>query len=289
MVQRSAVFGAVLIVSTLLACKALEQNQSAPQGSAVGAATEATGSDVTFKRIVPRSGTKGTVNRKTSSKFTLDGKVLRETSVLDAAMEVKFSDEFRITKASIDVKEFYTTSQEGSGSEKKSVSPLSGSTYMVTRYDDGSLGAQDASGNKVASSTLKLIKDEFGSSFEKSQDAAFLPDRPVKLQEKLVPASDSMIAMLGLKDDGNTLIDGTEFFLKSAAGSRATFDASMTMTQKISSNMRVRAKLKGTIEMRPEGAWIIGVDLKGPLTLLDGSGNEKGTGDVAITATQTFD
>jgi hypothetical protein len=37
------------------------------------------------------------------------------------------------------------------------------------------------------------------------------------------------------------------------------------------------AKLKGTIDIKPAGTWMLGVDLKGPLTLIDGAGKEKGT------------
>ncbi len=289
MVRRSASLGVFAIVSVLLACKGLDKAQSESQGSAPVATPAATSNEVAFKRMVAKAGTKATVSRKTTTKFNMDGKVYRDTSVLDATWEVKSSDEFRITRASIEVKEMYSTTQEGSGSEKKSVSPLSGSTYLVTRYDDGSLGAQDAGGNKVPGTTLKLLKDEFGSSFEKNQDAAFLPDRPLKLQEKLVPSSDDMLRMLGIKDDGNTLIDGTEFILNKVEGARATFDATMTMTQKIGSGLRVRSKLKGTMVLRPEGAWLVGIDLKGPLSLLDSGGNEKGSGDLSMVATQTFD
>jgi len=32
----------------------------------------------------------------------------------------------------------------------------------------------------------------------------------------------------------------------------------------------------------------VGFDLKGPVTILDGSGNEKGSGELGIVATQTF-
>lgn len=290
MVHRSTSFGLVAILAALLACKGLDKGQPEQSTAASGTAPTAAANEVTFKRSVPKVGTKAKVSRKTTTKFTMEGKVFRETTVLEANWDVKGTDEFRITKAGIDVKEMYSTSQEGTGTEKKSVSPLAGSTYIVTRYDDGSLGAQDGSGNKVPSSTLKLIKDEFGSGFEKNQDAAFIPDRAVKLEEKLVPASDDMLKTLGIRDDGNTLIDGTEFFLKSSSGERATFDASMTMTQKVpGTGLRVRSKLKGTLELRPDGAWIVGFDLKGPLTVLDSSGKEKGSGDLAFTATQTFE
>jgi hypothetical protein len=265
---------------------------SAPVASAVAptASVAAASGEVSFDKRVPKAGTRASGTRKTSSKFTLNGKTYRETSLLESEAVVKESDEFRITKASIEVKEMYTTSQEGTGSEKRSVSPLAGSTYVVTRNEDGKLSALDSGGDKVPAATLKLIKEEFGSSFEKNQDAAFLPDRPLKLEEKLMPSSDSMLSALGIKDDGNTLIDGTEFFLKSVAGAKATFDVTMTMTQKVpGAGLRVRSKLKGKIEMRPDGAWIVGVNLKGPITILDGSGNEQGSGELSMVGTQSFE
>ena len=286
-----------LLVSSLLACKAFNKDDGADKGEAPAAASAAAApasaapvsNEVTFTKKVPKPGIKGATTRKTASKFTMSGKTFRENSFLEGDFLIKESDEFRVTKASLDVKELYTTSQEGTGSEKRSVSPLAGSSYIVTRAGDGKLSAQDSGGNNVPATTLKLIKDEFGSSFEKNQDAAFLPDRPLKLEEKLMPASDTMLRALGIKDDGNTLIDGTEFFLRSAADGKAKFDATLTMTQKIpGAGLRVRAKLSGNLEMMTDGAWIVAIDLKGPLTILDGSGNEKGSGDLSMVATQTF-
>ena len=68
-----------------------------------------------------------------------------------------------------------------------------------------------------------------------------------------------------------------------------SFDVTMTMTQKIpGAGLRVRAKLTGKLEMQEDGAWVVGFDLKGPVTILDGSGNEKGSGELGIVATQTF-
>jgi len=286
-----------LLVSSLLACKAFNKDDGADKGEATAAASAAAApasaapvsTEVTFTKKVPKPGIKGASTRKTASKFTMSGKTFRENSFMEGDFLVKESDEFRVTKASVDVKELYTTSQEGTGSEKRSVSPLAGSSYIVTRAGDGKLSAQDSGGNNVPAATLKLIKDEFGSSFEKNQDAAFLPDRPLKLEEKLMPASDTMLRALGIKDDGNTLIDGTEFFLRSVADGKAKFDATLTMTQKIpGAGLRVRAKLSGNLEMLTDGAWIVAIDLKGPLTILDSSGNEKGSGDLSMVATQTF-
>jgi hypothetical protein len=290
MVDRFRVATAIACVGALLACKALkrESQQSAPAATA-SAAAPAAPTDIAFTTVVPKNGTKVSTSHQTNSKFTMDGKVYRNNSATTVTFEVQSSDEFRVTKAALDVKELYTITQEGAASEKKTVNPLAGSRYTVTRSDDGTLSALDSNGAKIPASQLKLIKEEFGSGFEKDQTGAFLPDRPVKIGEKLNPASDSVLRMLEIKDDGKTTFDGTEFILRSATPERATFDVAMTMTQKLAANLRLRAKLKGTIDIKPAGTWLLGVDLKGPLTLLDGSGKEKGTGDLSVSGTQTYE
>ncbi|HSC87958.1 MAG TPA: hypothetical protein VLC09_11830 [Polyangiaceae bacterium] len=297
MVRLTAPFGILALTFALAGCdqKQAGSEQAPPAAPAASAAAAPTPqppakpTEVTFVKKVPTTGIKATFSRKTSTKFTMGEKAFRESSVMEAAFDVKASDEFRVTKGGLEVKELYTTSQDGTGSEKKSVSPLAGSSYVVTRNDDGKLAALDSGGDKVSASTLKLLSEEYGTFFEKSRDAEFLPDRALKLEEKLMPSSDTMLSALGIKDDGNTLIDGTEFFLKKIEADRSSFDVTMTMTQKIAgAGLRVRAKLKGQIDIRPDGAWIVGIDLKGPLTILDSKGDEKGSGDLSISATQTL-
>src|SRR5688572_29853701 len=139
---RSVVLVSVL-VGALLGCKAFSKDEgSADKGDAAPPATAAAApsaapaaSDVTFTKKVPKPGIKGATTRKTASKFTMSGKTFRENSFMQGDFVVKESDEFRVTKAMVDVKELYTTSQEGTGSEKRSVSPLAGSSYIVTRSE----------------------------------------------------------------------------------------------------------------------------------------------------------
>jgi hypothetical protein len=284
--HRTAAFAVCL--GALLACKGAGKSESTeqPGGGLPTAPLAPTSSDVSFRKLVPKVGAKVKYTHRSSSKFTLSGKVHRSEAAATASVDVQGSDQFRIWKGAVDVTELYAIEQDGTAAEKKTVSPLAGSKYVVSRADDGSLSALDSNGAKVPSSQMKLLKDEFGQSFEKNSDAEFLPDRPIKLGEKLVPASDSVIKMLGVKDDGNITIDGVEFILKSANSERASFDSSLTFTQKIST-MRLRAKLKGNIDLAPEGAWIVALDLKGPMTILDSAGAEKGTGDFSISASQT--
>ena len=291
MEPRTLLPAVLVVVSALLACKSADKSQqeSQPASNPLAAPTVPTGSNVTFVKLVPKSGTRASVSRKTTSKFTLSGKTYRETSTTDAKYTVKASDEFRVVKADVEVKELFTTSQEGTGTEKKSVSPLSGSTYTITRYDDGKLGAVDSGGTQVPASTLKLINEEFKSMFDKNNDGAFLPDRPVKMDEKFMPSSDALLKMLAVKDDGKTSFDGAEFILKSHSGSTASFDTEMSMTQNIGNGLRLRVKFKGTLDFQPQGTWSTAAHLKGPMTLLNGKGDEKGTGDVAVEITQTFE
>jgi hypothetical protein len=275
------------LITALFACKALKKEQAEPASSASAAAVSPP-TDVKFTRAVPKPGTKITGGRTSTVKFTFNGKVFRENTALDAALDVQASDDFRITKAALDIRDLNTVKQEGDGQEKRSVSPLAGSRFVVTRSDDGKLSALDSGGNKVPASQLKLIKDEFATVFEKDTTGEFLPDRPLKPGERFSPPSDAVLKMLGIKDDGKTLMDGIEFTLASAAPGVASFDVTMTMTQTIVAGMRLRAKLKGKIDVRPDGSWLLNVDLKGPLEILDRSGNQKGTGDLAVSAAQTY-
>jgi hypothetical protein len=288
MSERGLKVSVFVLIGALFACKAGQKSDPKPVASTT-VAVPAAPTEQAFTNVVPKQGTKVATDRRTTSKFTMAGKVFRQETSLQSSFEVQASDEFRVTRGAIDIKDLYAVDQEGTGAEKKTVSPLAGSRFVVTRADDGKLSALDSQGNKVPASQLKLLKDEFGEDFEKNQTGAFLPDRPVKIGEKLTPASDVMLRMLAIKDDGNTLIDGTEFFLRSSTADRATFDCTMTMTQKlVGSGLRLRAKLKGTMDIQPNGTWPLGVDLKGPITLIDASGNEKGSGEASFFLTQRF-
>lgn len=264
---------------------------SAPAASAAPAAPSvaapASPTEVTFVKSVPKSGAKVKAETDSTVKFTFQGKVFRSTERNSTLVEVQASDEFRVTKAALDVKELYSTSQEGTGSEKKSVNPLAGSRFIVTRADDGKLSALDSSGNKVAAAQIKEIETNYRSVFERDKSRAFLPNRAVKVGEKLTPSADDVLALLGVKDDGSSTVDGVEFILKSAAEDKATFAVSLTFTQKIPGGMRLRAKLEGTLDVRPKDSAFTDVSLRGPLTILDGQGNDKGSGELSFTGSET--
>ncbi len=290
--RASALLPAVILMgSALLACKARVTQQEGP--SAVSAAADpaaavAPADEVTFERRAPKAGTRATLKRSSSSKVTLQGQTIRDTARMEAVYTVKASDEHRILKADVDVKDLFSTSQTGTNSEKKSVSPLSGSVYTVTRYDDGKLGAMDSGGTKIAPSLVKLITEEFSSVFDKNEDTAFLPNRPVKLGEKFVPPNDSLVKLFGGKDDGNTTFDGSEFIIKAIGPTDVTFSVSTTMTQKLPNGMRLRVKFMGSFVFIPKGGWATSATLKGPMTILDAAGNEKGSGDYSFEFTQDF-
>ena len=272
----------VAVVMALSSCKI--------KGDAVGsdaAATATPSSDITFVKATPKPGTKLTAANKMHMKFTFGGKVFRETEEQTVTVDVQASDEFRVTKAALDVKELFSTKQEGTGDEKKSVNPLAGSRFVVTRTDDGKLSALDSGGGKVGAAQLKELHDHYADVFEKDKAAEFLPNRPLKIGEKLVPSTDSVLDMIGIKDDGKTTVDGVEFILKSATADQAEFAVSFTFTQKIDGGLRLRAKLEGTIGVNPKGSRITTVSLKGPLTILDGKGDDKGSGDLSLTGTET--
>lgn len=289
----SSVTGVSILALALLACKQTKTDQKdtppPPAPLAQPAVTvPAAPAEFSFVNVVPKPGTKTNVSRNISTRFTMAGKVYRESEVLSAVSEVQASDEFRVTKASLDFKEYYTLKQEGAGDERKSVNPLAGSRYIVTRNDNGKLSALDGSGSPAPASQVAIIQSEFADAFEKNQDGAFLPARPVKIGEKLVPAGDSVMKMLSIKDDGTTTFDGIEFILASGSAEKSTFTVTMTMTKKLGAGLRLRAKLNGEIDMKPQGEWLLRVDLKGPLEVIDGTGTTKATGDLTAVMSETY-
>ncbi|HEX6277363.1 MAG TPA: hypothetical protein VFZ53_30180 [Polyangiaceae bacterium] len=284
-----------LIAAALLACKGVkdmmggaETSEPAPSAApAPSASAPAAPTEVVFTKSVPKSGAKVRAETDSNVKFTFQGKVFRSTEKNDTNVEVQASDEFRVTKAAIDVKELFSTTQEGTGSEKKSVSPLAGSRFIVTRADDGKLSALDSSGNKVGAAQIKEIEKNYRSVFERDKSRAFLPNRTVKLGEKLTPSADDVLALLGVKDDGQSSVDGVEFILKTLTDDKATFAVSLTFTQKIPGGLRLRAKLEGTLDVRPKDSAFTNVSLRGPLTILDGAGNDKGNGELSFSGSET--
>lgn len=286
MERASAALSIALVLSALLACKAKSEGGStAPSASVVTAVTAtapAAPTDVTFAKGVPKAGAKIEQSMKTAFKFTFEGKVFREEDEDVATVEVQAADEFRVTKAAVDVKTLVETKQEGSDSEKRSVNPLAGSRYVLSRTDDGKFSALSSAGSPVAASVLAQLDKEYGEVVQQDKRRDFLPTRPVKIGEKLIPSSDAVLKLLDQKDDGSVVIDGVEFILASTAGDKATFNVSMTFTLKLDSKTRLRSKLDGTVDVRPKDAMITGLSLKGPLTILDAGGNEKGTGDMSF-------
>lgn len=280
----------VLLLSASTGCKltgTTSTTRAVADAGATAVKAETKITEVTFVKALPKVGTKVEITSKTSVKFTVDGKVFRQSDESSATFDVQASDEFRVTKAAIDVKQLYVTKQESTGDEKKSVNPLAGSRWVVTRSDDGKLSALDSGGAKVAPLLLAQIKDKFGTIFDSDKSRDFLPKRPVKIGEKLIPSSDAVLSLMGQKDDGTATVDGVEFILRSATKDSATFDVSLTLTLKIDPTIRLRTKLDGTIDVRPTDSEITAVSLKGPLTLLDPKGNDKGSGDMTIDVTES--
>jgi hypothetical protein len=250
-------------------------------------ASPAVVSDVTFVKAVPKRGTKVQRTTKTAYKFTFLGKVFREEDEDDAVIEVQSSDEFRVSKAAIDVKKLTTAKQEGSANETRSTNPLSGSRYVLSRTDDGKVSALDSGGSPVAASLVAQLKDHYGDIVERDKSRDFLPNRPVKIGEKLTPSSDAVLKLIGVKDDGSATVDGVEFILQSVSGDSASFNVALTLTVKGDPQTRMRSKLEGTIAIRPKDSIMTSASLRGPLTILDAKGNDKGSGDLSFTATQT--
>jgi hypothetical protein len=75
--------------------------------------------------------------------------------------------------------------------------------------------------------------------------------------------------------------------LRSAAEDKGTFAVNLTFTQKNPGGLRLRAKLEGTIDVRPKDSAFTNVSLRGPLTILDGQGNDKGSGELSFSGSET--
>lgn len=286
--ERTSVFALLgLLLGVLLACKGTSE-KATPTPSGTVATTAAKTTDVTFVKGVPKPGSKIGQSTKTSFKFTFAGKAYREEEESVANVDVQAADEFRVTKAAIDVKTLVATKQEGTGGEKRSVNPLAGSRYVLSRTDDGKVSALSSAGTPVPASVLAQLKEHFGDVVEKDTTRDFLPTRPVKIGEKFVPSSDSMLKLLGQKDDGSTTVDGVELILNSATGDKATFNVSMTFTTKLDAHTRLRAKLDGTVDLRPKDSEVTALSVKGPLTILDAGGNEKGNGDMSFSGSASM-
>lgn len=145
---RLAVLGsAVVVVGVLLACKGRSENNTTTVTSATASTPPST--DVNFTITVPKAGAKFDRTQKTSVKFTFQGKTYRDETDQSSSIEVQSADEFRVTKASVDVKKLVKTTQEGTGEEKRSVNPIAGSRWVISKGDDGKLVALN-SGPRVS-------------------------------------------------------------------------------------------------------------------------------------------
>ena len=108
------VFAAALLLTLTTGCRKLLQTLAeADEGGVSTQPAAAKTTDVTFVRHPPTSGTKVSLTAKTSLKFTFEGKVFRDVTDEAALVTVQASDDFRVTKAAIDVKQLVSAKQEG--------------------------------------------------------------------------------------------------------------------------------------------------------------------------------
>jgi hypothetical protein len=277
-------------MAVLLACKL---KRSAPaSGTSAGSSSAqnvAAPSEVTLKPKIPSPGTSSTVTRALGLKLTMGKEAYRQNSFEKFKLTVKAADDFRITKALLDIEEKYETKQEGVAAEKKTVSPLAGSKFIVSRDDAGKLTAVDAEGTASTPAQVKLLQADFADLLKKDTVGAILPDRPLKLGEKLSPSASSLMQMMDIKDDGKTTLDGIEFIFNSIEGGNARFSMAFTLTMGLTGGLRMRAKLNGQLTLQTATVWLVGAALSGPVTVLDSKGDEKGRGDMKLTADQKFD
>ncbi len=275
-------------IVALLACK-LKRSGAPSHGAASSSGqTAAPPSEVTFKPKIPPPGTSSTVTRSLGLKLTMGKNAYRQNTFEKFKLTVKAADDVRITKALLDIEEKYETKQEGVAAEKKTVSPLAGSKFIVSRDDAGKVTAIEPDGTAATPSQVKLLEEDFAGIFKKDTVGAFLPDRPLKLGEKLNPSASSLMQMMEMKDDGKTTVDGIEVIFTSVDGGNARFSMAFTLTLGLTGGLRLRAKLNGQLALQTATVWLVSAALSGPVTVLDGKGDEKGRGDMKLGIDQTF-
>jgi hypothetical protein len=278
-------------IAVLLGCKlkglgpagGASTTSSAAQGAAAAAP-----SDYAFRPKIPSAGTSSTVTRSVALMLGMGNQSYRQNSFDKFKLTVKAADDFRITKALIEVQEKYETKQDGNAAEKKTVSPLAGGKFVVSRDDAGKVSAVDGEGAAVSAAQVKLLGEDYADLLKKDTLGSFLPDHPIKLGEKLSPSASSLMQMLDIKDDGKTTLDGIEFVFTSMDTGSAHFSMAFTLTMGLAGGLRMRAKLSGQLTVQTATVWLVGASLSGPVIVLDGKGNEKGKGDMKFTADQTF-
>ena len=291
---RSSVIGLLLCIAALLACKEDRQKVTTTPSSPAATTAPTSPPDATdtvnfVSKVPPPPGTRATYRSDFTMKITQRGQVSRYHEHEESVFDVKATDGFKVTGLLIDVRDKVKTEQTGNKAEKRTTSPLAGSKYIVTLGANGKLSATDPAGNKTATSQLKLLTEDYKGRFEKDTTAEFLPQRPMKLGEKLFPATPTMLRVMSIKDDGKTSFEGTEFLLESVDGGVATFHVEMVMTMKMLASQRLRAKLSGKMRFLVDGVWTTAIELSGPLTLLDSRGNQKAEGTWAMNASQSYD
>jgi hypothetical protein len=86
--------------------------------SAPRAPAPTTPNEVTFEKSVPKAGAKVKGETDSNVKFTFQGKVFRSTERNSTLVEVQSSDEFRVTKAALDVKELFRRARKAPAARK---------------------------------------------------------------------------------------------------------------------------------------------------------------------------
>lgn len=256
----------------------------APEAVASATATTAAPPDpsakaVTFTRRVPAPGSKAKQTRDLGFQLSRAGNAMRHTAHDVIEYEVKRADALRITQAGLVVDELYEANQQGDDAEEKTVNPLSGKRFVVTRKADGRLSAHDPAGEALSDDAQASLEERYGGLFDADKIGAFLPARPIAFGEKLTPTRAALLEMMQIdEDDRDTSIDDVDFTLTSAENDQARFNVGMTMTWTMGGELRMRAKLAGSASLDTATSRLRALRLAGPVVVLDGKGAQVGTG-----------
>jgi hypothetical protein len=234
---------------------------------------------VTFTRRVPAPGSKAKQKRELGFQLSRVGNVMRHTAHDVIEYEVKQADASRVTQAGLVVKELFEANQQGDDPEEKTVNPLSGKRFVLTRNADGRMSALDAAGAALSDQAKASLEEHYGGLFEADKFGAFLPTRPIIIGEKVEPTRGALLEMMQIDDDDrDTSIDDVDFTLAGAENGQAKFEVGMTMTWAMGDELRMRAKLVGSVSVETATARLRTVRLTGPVVVLDAKGTEVGGG-----------
>lgn len=179
--------------------------------------------------------------------------------------------------------------EEGDDGRATRPSVLQGRTYVVARRGDA-LVATDGEGAAVAGQELDELLHEHGNLGKPSRFAAFIPDRPVAVGERLEPSPDVAAEMFG--DGGRDVAVRSAAFVLEGAPSPGLAAFAVDVTVTLGGEPPMDLHLRGRVVVRVEDSAPVAMNLAGPLSI-DGASAEtgavfRGSGQMTLARTAEY-